>query len=72
MSLGTQCEVACVFTEEVYGDGDWAYGRFPLEEYIQALDRSKDEIYYSYSLGMRFNKRVTVVLNFQSGTEAKN
>ncbi|KAK7302426.1 hypothetical protein RJT34_13316 [Clitoria ternatea] len=55
-SLGIQRRVACVFTEEVYGDRDWAYGSFPLEEYIQALDHSKDEMYYNYSLGMCYSK----------------
>lgn len=49
-------QLACVFTEEVCGDGDWAHGSFPLEEYIQALDRSKDEMYYNHSLGMRYSK----------------
>ncbi|KAK7395672.1 hypothetical protein VNO78_16237 [Psophocarpus tetragonolobus] len=49
-------QLACVFTEEVCGDGDWSHGSFPLEEYIQALDRSKDEMYYNHSLGMRYSK----------------
>ncbi|KOM38252.1 hypothetical protein LR48_Vigan03g163400 [Vigna angularis] len=49
-------QIACVFTEEVCGDGDWGHGSFPLEEYIQALDRSKDEMYYNHSLGMRYSK----------------
>ncbi|RDX80203.1 Phosphoglucan phosphatase LSF1, chloroplastic, partial [Mucuna pruriens] len=49
-------QLACVFTEEVCGDGDWAHGSFPLEEYIQALDRSKDEMYYNHSLGMHYSK----------------
>ncbi|MED6174948.1 Phosphoglucan phosphatase lsf1, chloroplastic [Stylosanthes scabra] len=49
-------QLACVFTEEACGDGEWAHGSFPLEEYIQALDRSKDEMYYNHSLGMRYSK----------------
>ncbi|CAI8612317.1 unnamed protein product [Vicia faba] len=49
-------QLACVFTEEACGDGDWAHGSFPLEEYIKALDRSKDEMYYNHSLGMRYSK----------------
>ncbi|KAK7339456.1 hypothetical protein VNO77_20126 [Canavalia gladiata] len=49
-------QLACVFTEEVCGDGEWAHGSFLLEEYIQALDRSKDEMYYNHSLGMRYSK----------------
>lgn len=49
-------QLVCVFTEEACGDGDWAHGGFPLEEYIQALDRSKDEMYYNHSLGMRYSK----------------
>ncbi|XP_027349971.1 phosphoglucan phosphatase LSF1, chloroplastic [Abrus precatorius] len=49
-------QLACVFSEKVCGDGDWAHGSFPLEEYIQALDRSKDEMYYNHSLGMRYSK----------------
>ncbi|KAK2413794.1 phosphoglucan phosphatase DSP4, amyloplastic [Trifolium repens] len=49
-------QLACVFSEEASGDGDWAHGSFPLEEYIKALDRSKDEMYYNHSLGMRYSK----------------
>lgn len=49
-------QLACIFTEEACGDGDWAHGSFPLEEYIQALDRSKHEMYYNHSLGMRYSK----------------
>ncbi|PNY13031.1 phosphoglucan phosphatase LSF1 chloroplastic-like [Trifolium pratense] len=49
-------QLACVFSEEACGDGDWAHGSFPLEEYIKALDRSKDEMYYNHSLGMRYSK----------------
>ena len=56
-------QLACVFTEEASGDGDWAHGSFPLEEYIQALDRAKDEMYYNHSLGMRYSK-VCILLYF--------
>lgn len=49
-------QLACVFTDEASRDGDWAHGSFPLEEYIQALDRAKDEMYYNHSLGMRYSK----------------
>ncbi|KAL1352844.1 phosphoglucan phosphatase LSF1, chloroplastic isoform X1 [Arachis hypogaea] len=48
--------LACIFSGEACGDGEWAHGSFPLEEYIQALDRSKDEMYYNHSLGMRYSK----------------
>ncbi|XP_074585789.1 phosphoglucan phosphatase LSF1, chloroplastic [Curcuma longa] len=36
--------------------GEWAYGSFPLEEYIKALDRAKGELYYNHSLGMQFSR----------------
>ncbi|OIW01931.1 hypothetical protein TanjilG_14164 [Lupinus angustifolius] len=49
-------QLVCIFTEEVCGDGDWSHGSFPIEEYIQALNRSKDEMYYSHSLGLRYSK----------------
>ncbi|KAE9605119.1 putative Dual specificity protein phosphatase [Lupinus albus] len=48
--------LVCIFTEEACGDGDWSHGSFPIEEYIQALNRSKDEMYYNHSLGMRYSK----------------
>lgn len=44
-----------LFTEEDY-EGEWGHGSFPLEEYIKALDRSKGEMYYDHSLGMRYTK----------------
>ncbi|KAF7801510.1 phosphoglucan phosphatase LSF1, chloroplastic [Senna tora] len=44
------------FTEEDYEEGEWAHGSFPLEEYIKALDRSKGEMYYDHSIGMRYTK----------------
>lgn len=48
--------LVCIFSEDESGDGEWAYGSFPLEEYIKALDRSKGELYYNHSLGMRYSK----------------
>ncbi|XVF60295.1 hypothetical protein PTKIN_Ptkin08bG0033900 [Pterospermum kingtungense] len=49
-------QLVCIFSEKVPGDGEWAYGSFPLEEYIKALARSKGELYYNHSLGMRYSK----------------
>ncbi|KAM5581657.1 hypothetical protein ABKV19_010748 [Rosa sericea] len=49
-------QLVCILSEEEPGDGEWAYGNFPLEEYIKALDRSKGELYYDHSLGMRYSK----------------
>jgi hypothetical protein len=49
-------ELVCIFSEEEPGDGEWAHGQFPLEEYVRALDRSKGELYYDHSLGMRYSK----------------
>ncbi|XP_020267923.1 phosphoglucan phosphatase LSF1, chloroplastic isoform X4 [Asparagus officinalis] len=37
-------------------DVEWAFGSFPLEEYIKALDRAKGELYYNHSLGMQYSK----------------
>lgn len=48
--------LVCVFSEEESGDGEWAHGSFPLEEYLKALDRSKGELYYNHSHGMRYSK----------------
>lgn len=48
--------LVCIFSEEESGDGEWAYGNFPLEEYIKALERSEGELYYDHSLGMRYSK----------------
>lgn len=44
------------FSDEEYDEGEWAHGSFPLEEYVKALDRSKGEMYYDHSLGMRYSK----------------
>ncbi|KAL5793181.1 hypothetical protein ACOSP7_001775 [Xanthoceras sorbifolium] len=49
-------KLVCIFSEKKPGDGDWAHGSFPLEEYIKALDRSKGELYYNHSLGTRYSK----------------
>ncbi|WRX21713.1 Dual specificity phosphatase [Theobroma cacao] len=49
-------QLVCIFSEEEPGDGEWAHGSFPLEEYIKALNRSKDELYYNHLLGMRYSK----------------
>lgn len=49
-------QIVCIFSEDESGDGEWAHGSFPLEEYMKALDRSKDELYYNHSLGMRYSK----------------
>lgn len=49
-------QVVSIFSEDESGDGEWAHGNFPLEEYMKALDRSKDELYYNHSLGMRYSK----------------
>ncbi|KAF6165574.1 hypothetical protein GIB67_022745 [Kingdonia uniflora] len=49
-------QLVCIFSEEESGDGEWSHGSFPLEEYTKALDRSKGELYYHHSLGMRYSK----------------
>uniref|UniRef100_A0A6V7QT62 Phosphoglucan phosphatase LSF1, chloroplastic n=1 Tax=Ananas comosus var. bracteatus TaxID=296719 RepID=A0A6V7QT62_ANACO len=49
-------EIVNIFSEEGNEDVDWAYGSFPLEEYIKALDRAKGELYYNHSLGMQYSK----------------
>lgn len=48
-------QLVTIFSEES-GDVEWAHGNFPLEEYVKALDRSKGELYYNHSLGMRYSK----------------
>lgn len=48
--------LVCLFSEEESGDVVWAHGNFPLDEYVKALDRSKDELYYNHSLGMQYSK----------------
>ncbi|KAE8691641.1 hypothetical protein F3Y22_tig00110888pilonHSYRG00112 [Hibiscus syriacus] len=49
-------QLVCVFSEKELGDGEWAHGSYPLEEYIKALERSKGELYYNHSLGMCYSK----------------
>lgn len=48
--------LVAIFTGEVSEDAEWGHGSFPLEEYVKALDRSKGELYYNHSLGMRYSK----------------
>lgn len=48
--------LVAIFTEEVSENAEWGHGSFPLEEYVKALDRSKGELYYNHSLGMRYSK----------------
>ncbi|XP_038981541.1 LOW QUALITY PROTEIN: phosphoglucan phosphatase LSF1, chloroplastic [Phoenix dactylifera] len=49
-------EIIGIFSEEESKNVEWAYGSFPLEEYIKALDRAKGELYYNHSLGMQYSK----------------
>ncbi|CAL9135186.1 Dual specificity phosphatase, catalytic domain [Musa troglodytarum] len=49
-------EIVSIISEEESEDVEWAYGSFPLEEYIKALDRAKGELYYNHSLGMQYSK----------------
>ncbi|KAK3011270.1 hypothetical protein RJ639_012015 [Escallonia herrerae] len=49
-------QLVTIFSKEESGDTEWAHGSFPLEEYIKALDRSKGELYYNHSAGMRYSK----------------
>lgn len=49
-------EIISIFSEEESEDVEWAYGSFPLEEYIKALERAKGELYYNHSLGMQYSK----------------
>lgn len=55
--------LVAIFSEEDSGDAEWAYGSFPLEEYIKALDRAKGELYYNHSLGMRYSKVKIILLH---------
>lgn len=48
-------QLVTIFSPEESG-GEWGHGSFPLEEYIKALNRSKGELYYNHSLGMRYSK----------------
>lgn len=49
-------QLVTFFSDEDTGDAEWAHGSFPLDEYTKALDRSKGELYYNHSLGMRYSK----------------
>ncbi|XAR51867.1 hypothetical protein NMG60_11006636 [Bertholletia excelsa] len=49
-------QLITIFSEEESGDAEWTHGSFPLEEYTKALERSKEELYYNPSLGMRYSK----------------
>ncbi|KAF2316338.1 hypothetical protein GH714_041679 [Hevea brasiliensis] len=49
-------QFVCVFSEEVSEDGEWGYGNFPVDEYINALHRSEGELYYDHGLGTRYSK----------------
>ncbi|XP_052196889.1 phosphoglucan phosphatase LSF1, chloroplastic isoform X2 [Diospyros lotus] len=49
-------QLVTIFSEEESGDAEWAHGSFPLDEYTKALERSKGELYYNHSLGMRYSK----------------
>lgn len=49
-------DIVGIFSEEESEDTEWAYGSFPLEEYIKALDRAKGELYYNHLLGMQYSK----------------
>lgn len=57
--------IVSLFTMEESADVEWAHGSFPLEEYVKALDRTKGELHYNHSLGMRYNK----VLYIDLGSE---
>ncbi|KAI7750362.1 hypothetical protein M8C21_014688 [Ambrosia artemisiifolia] len=48
-------QLVTIFSDQESGD-DWSHGSFPLEEYLKALDRSRGELYYDHSLGMRYSK----------------
>lgn len=48
--------LVAIFSEEVAENAEWGHGSFPLEEYVKALERSKGELYYNHSLGMRYSK----------------
>ncbi|KAL9261296.1 Phosphoglucan phosphatase LSF1, chloroplastic-like protein [Drosera capensis] len=49
-------QLVCIVSEEEPGGTEWAHGNFPLEEYAKAFERSKGELYYNHSLGMRYSK----------------
>jgi len=49
-------QLVCISSEEDSADSEWGHGSFLLDEYARALDRSKGEVYYNHSLGMRYSK----------------
>jgi hypothetical protein len=49
-------EIIAKWAEEEAVETNWSYGGFPLEEYIKALDRGKDELCYNHSRGMQYSK----------------
>lgn len=49
-------QLVCISSEEDSMDAEWGHGSFPLDEYTRALDRSKGELHYNHSLGMRYSK----------------
>ncbi|KAG0455030.1 hypothetical protein HPP92_024322 [Vanilla planifolia] len=67
-------EVAGICSEENIGDVEWAFGSFPLEEYVKALERAKSELYYNHSLGMQYSKiteQIYVGSCMQSGSDVQ-
>ncbi|KAE9449128.1 hypothetical protein C3L33_18966, partial [Rhododendron williamsianum] len=55
-TMAALSQLVTFFSDEDTGDAEWAHGSFPLDEYTKALDRSKGELYYNHSLGMRYSK----------------
>ncbi|XP_031494810.1 phosphoglucan phosphatase LSF1, chloroplastic [Nymphaea colorata] len=49
-------ELIDIYSGEEIKEGEWHYGSFPLEEYVQALRRSEGELIYNHFLGMQFSK----------------
>ncbi|KAL9247907.1 hypothetical protein vseg_021286 [Gypsophila vaccaria] len=48
--------IVSICAEDDSIDAEWAHGSFPLEEYTNALERSKGELFYNHSLGMQYSK----------------
>lgn len=49
-------QLVCISSEEDSNDAEWGHGSFPLDEYTNALERSKGELYYNHSHGMHYSK----------------
>ncbi|KAH9330058.1 hypothetical protein KI387_002166, partial [Taxus chinensis] len=50
-------EIVAFFTEEESIEGvEWTYGSFPVDEYVNALNRAEGELSYNHFLGMRYTK----------------